>query len=243
HLHRRWRQVGEGSAELYRRAGAAADDPDADPDGEPGEGRAVDVRGAVPRAEPDAGEGDPRRGDRCAAVGRLRRCGPGDGRGAVVRRGAPLPPGEAGGLGLRRSRQGKKKKPGSGRAFSLRLRAQFAGLNSMVRRVVIGEPTGSNRQRSTADSAARAKVRGGEALTPREEVTVPSVPTVTSTSTEPAMPRRCATRGYSGGGRLTGRSVFETRGAGGGAAGCSAGGGAGWLAAGCVVAVAGRCCG
>src|SRR5690606_14279645 len=112
----------------------------------------------------------------------------------------------------------------SSRAGRRRLQRQFAGLNSILRREVTGELTGWKRQRLTADSAARSNTRGGEALTTRADVTVPSVPTVNSTSTSPARRRRWASRGYSGAGRLIGRKVVLATGrCGGGAAGCVAG--------------------
>src|SRR5690606_10332183 len=158
--------------ELHDGADPAADDPDGDPDGEPGEEPAVDVRGAVPLAEPDAAQGDPQRSDLAGAVGRvprrrLRPCG-----GRHVRGRPPPPPGTARGFRLNRrlSRpQSKKKGPAHAGPFSFASRRrQFVGSKLNVRRLVTGELIGWKRQRSIACSASRSKIRGGEALTTRE---------------------------------------------------------------------------
>src|SRR5690606_18878679 len=58
-----------GSAGLHERADAAADGAHAGAAGEPGPGRAVAIRGAVPGPEPDHHEAGPRRGRERAGVG------------------------------------------------------------------------------------------------------------------------------------------------------------------------------
>ena len=65
----------------------------------------------------------------------------------------------------------------------------------MVRRVVTGSLTGANFQRLAALTASRSNTRAGVARTTRAEVTEPSVPTVNSTSTSPAVPARRASGG------------------------------------------------
>ncbi len=75
------------------------------------------------------------------------------------------------------------------------LQDQPPGLNANVRRVVTGALTGSKRQRLVAFSASRSNTRGGVARSTRALVTEPSVPTVISTNTSPAVPERSASGG------------------------------------------------
>src|SRR5690606_28301922 len=93
-------QEHEGGAEPHDLADAAADAADHAAGGEPAEVRAVAVRGALPGPEPDDPEGDPGRTGGPADLGDLPGGGARTGNGAVVRGGAPLPPGEAGDLRL-----------------------------------------------------------------------------------------------------------------------------------------------
>src|SRR5690606_20911333 len=192
------REVGEGSAELHERADVPADRPDHRADGEPGEDPAVAVRGAVPGAEPDDPQAGAQRGDHRPGMagvpgGRVRRRP-----GAVAAGRAPVPPGEAGDLGLRPGPGNEEARPRPG--FSVLDRgggrgAYCAGVKLIVRRVVTGAGTGSERQRRPAASASRSKVRGGLDWTTRADVTDPSTPTVNSTCTSPDVPERSASGG------------------------------------------------
>src|SRR5688500_5696701 len=83
--------------------------------------------------------------------------------------------------------------------------AHPCGLKLISRRVVTGADTGWKRHLRTAFTASRSKTRAGVAFTTRAAVTVPSVPTVYSTSTEPEVPARRASAGNFGAGIEIGR--------------------------------------
>src|SRR5690606_2086298 len=202
--------------ELPEHADVPADHPDHRADGEPDQERAVAVLGAVPGPEPDDPQAGARRGDHGPGVGGVprRRLRPGPG---AVAAGRPaLPQGAAGDLRLSRAPRGRRRSrrqprgtapqsartqqqsPALGRALSCRAcgrRTYCDGLKLIVRRVVTGTGTGSKRQRRTALSASRSKVRGGLAWTTRAEDTEPSRPTVNSIWTSPEVPARSASGG------------------------------------------------
>src|SRR5699024_8010258 len=110
-------QVDEGSAGLHERTDAAADGADAAALGEPGQGRAVAVRGAVPGPEPDDHEAGPWRHDRRGRMGGLRGRRPGYRPAALDRGFAAVPEREARSLGLTVAPAAQKETPGAGRAF------------------------------------------------------------------------------------------------------------------------------
>src|SRR5690606_14002581 len=199
------REVGEGGAELHERADVRADRADHRTVGEPGQEPAVAVHRTVPGAEPDDPQAGARGGDQHPGMGRVprRRFRPRPR--PVAGRRPPLPPRAPGDLGLRRAapspaRGGRSKKEARRSAGLLRSApagggAYCEGLKLMVRRVVTGAGTGTKRQRRTALSASRSKVRAGLAWTTRAELTEPSNPTVNSTWTSPEVPARSACGG------------------------------------------------
>src|SRR5690606_26695782 len=100
-------------------ADAGAHGADHGADAEPGEGRAVAVRGAVPGPEPDDHEAGARRGRQPAGVDRVHGRGPGRGPAALVPGIADVPAREARGIGLT-PRRGKKETPGDAGRFAMR---------------------------------------------------------------------------------------------------------------------------
>src|SRR5690606_21875688 len=199
------REVGEGSAELHERADVPADHPDHRADGEPGQEPAVAVRGAVPGAEPDDPQAGAQRGDPGAGVGGVHGRGLRPGPGAVAAGGAPVPPREAGDLGLMQAGRRPRRQRYVHHEEARRMPGFFFfrddpasycdGLKLMVRRVVTDAGTGSKRQRRTALIASRSNTRGGSARTTRTALTEPSTPTVNSTCTSPDVPERRASGG------------------------------------------------